>query len=244
MINTADKSLHILVVDDDLRICRLLSNYLNKEGYKVSTATDGKQMRQIFKRNAPDLVILDLILPNEDGFDLAKELRATSDVGIIMLTSKQEQVDKIIGLEVGADDYMTKPFDNRELLARIHSLVRRRHAQFPKSKPEEKYSIARFEGWTLNLTAHELISPEGENVHLTSYEFQLLSTLVLNAHRAISRDHILDLMAGRDWVPTDRSIDVLIGKIRKKLRQDVQNSTIIKTIRSVGYMFTSQVDLE
>lgn len=239
---TTDKSLHILVVDDDLRICRLVSNYLSKEGYKISTANDGKQMWQIFKRNAPDIIILDLILPDEDGIDIAKELRATSDVGIIMLTSKQEQIDKIIGLEVGADDYITKPFDNRELLARIHSLSRRRFAQFHKSKPEEKYSIARFEGWTLNLTAHELISPEGENVHLTSYEFQLLSTLVLNAHRAISRDHILDLMAGRDWVPTDRSIDVLIGKIRKKLRQDRHNQTIIKTIRAVGYMFTSQVE--
>lgn len=239
---TTDKSLHILVVDDDLRICRLVSNYLSKEGYKISTANDGKQMWQIFKRNAPDIIILDLILPDEDGIDIAKELRATSDVGIIMLTSKQEQIDKIIGLEVGADDYITKPFDNRELLARIHSLSRRRFAQIHKSKPEEKYSIARFEGWTLNLTAHELISPEGENVHLTSYEFQLLSTLVLNAHRAISRDHILDLMAGRDWVPTDRSIDVLIGKIRKKLRQDLHNQTIIKTIRAVGYMFTSQVE--
>ncbi|MCK5669087.1 MAG: response regulator transcription factor, partial [Gammaproteobacteria bacterium] len=139
-------------------------------------------------------------------------------------------------------DYMTKPFDNRELLARIHSLSRRRLAQFPNLKPEEKFSTAHFEGWTLNLTAHELISPEGENVHLTSYEFQLLSTLVLNAHRAISRDHILDLMAGRDWVPNDRSIDVLVGKIRKKLRQDLQNPTIIKTIRAVGYMFTSQVE--
>ncbi len=242
MTNTVDKSLHILVVDDDIRICRLISNFLSKEGYRVSTANDGMQMRQIFKRNAPDLVILDLILPDEDGIDLAKELRATSDVGIIMLTSKQEQIDKIIGLEVGADDYMTKPFDNRELLARIRSLSRRRLEQFPKSKPEEKFSTARFEGWTLNLTAHELISPEGENVHLTSYEFQLLSTLVLNAHRAISRDHILDLMAGRDWVPNDRSIDVLVGKIRKKLRQDLQNPTIIKTIRAVGYMFTSQVE--
>ncbi len=244
MANTAVKSLHILVVDDDIRICRLLNNYLSKEGYKVSTATDGEKMRQIFKRNPPDLVILDLILPNDDGLDLARELRTSSDVGIIMLTSKKEQVDKIIGLEVGADDYMTKPFDNRELLARIRSLSKRRLAQYPKLKPEEKYSIACFEGWTLNLTAHELISPEGENVHLTSYEFQLLSVLVLNAHRAISRDHILDLMAGRDWVPTDRSIDVLVGKIRKKLCQDIHNPTIIKTIRAVGYMFTSKVEYQ
>jgi DNA-binding response OmpR family regulator len=244
MTNTADKSLHILVVDDDLRISRLISNYLSQEGYKVSTAINGQQMRQIFKRNVPDLVILDLVMPDDDGIELAKELRATSDVGIIMLTSKHEQVDKIIGLEVGADDYMTKPFDNRELLARIRSLGRRRHAQFSDSKPDEKYSQARFEGWTLNLTAHELISPEGENIHLTSYEFQLLSTLELNAHRAISWDHILDIMAGRDWVPNDRSIDVLIGKVRKKLRQNSQDPTLIKTIRAVGYMFTSQVEFE
>lgn len=244
MTNTADKSLHILVVDDDARICRLVSNYLSNEGYKVSIANDGKQMRQIFKRNAPDIVILDLILQNEDGIDLARELRAASDVGIIMLTSRQGQVDKIIGLEVGADDYITKPFDNSELLARIHSLSRRCRAQSQDSKPEEKYSTARFEGWTLNFITRELTSPEGKNVHLTNYEYQLFSTLVLNAHRVISRDQILDLMAGRDWVPNDRSIDVLIVKIRRKLRQDTHNPTIIKSVRSVGYMFTSQVEFD
>ena len=242
MTNTADKSLHILVVDDDVRMCRLLSNCLTNEGYKVSTATDGRKMRQIFTRNTPDIVILDLILADENGIDLAKELRATSDVGIIMLTSKRGQVDKIMGLEVGADDYITKPFDNSELLARIHSLSRRCLAQSDYSKSEEKYSTARFEGWTLNLITHALTSPEGDNVHLTNYEYQLFSVLVLNAHRVISRDHILDLMAGRDWMPTDRSIDVLIVKIRKKLRQDSHNPTIIKSIRAVGYTFASQVE--
>ncbi len=232
-----------MVVDDDVRICKLLNHYLTREGYKVSTAANGEQMRRIFDHDAPDLVILDLILPDEDGFTLAKELRTWSDVGIIMLTGKTEQVDKIVGLEIGADDYLTKPFDKRELLARVRSVLRRA-SQSARPRQEDKPSVAHFAGFTLNLTAHELISPVGDHVHLTNYEFQLLSALVLNANQALDRDRILDLIAGRDWAPTDRSVDVLIGKLRKKLNEDSQEPALIKTIRGTGYRFVAQVRFE
>jgi DNA-binding response OmpR family regulator len=228
------------VVDDDVRICKLLNRYLAREGYKVSTAASGEQMRRVFDHDVPDLVILDLILPDEDGFTLARELRTWSDVGIIMLTGKTEQVDKIVGLEIGADDYLTKPFDERELLARVRSVLRRA-PQTSRPRPEDDRSVAHFAGFTLNLAAHELISPIGDQVHLTNYEFQLLSALVLNANQVLDRDQILDLIAGRDWAPTDRSIDVLIGKLRKKLNEDSQKPILIKTIRGTGYRFIAHV---
>ena len=170
-----------MVVDDDVRICKLLNHYLAREGYKVSTAANGEQMRRVFDHDVPDLVILDLMLPDEDGFTLAKELRTWSDVGIIMLTGKTAQVDKIVGLEIGADDYLTKPFDTRELLARVRSVLRR-VSQFSRPRYEKNHPVAHFAGWTLNLSAHELISPIGDHVDLTNYEFHLLSALVLNAN--------------------------------------------------------------
>lgn len=231
------------MVDDDVRICKLLNRYLAREGYKVSTAANGEQMRRVFDHDVPDLVILDLILPDEDGFTLARELRTWSDVGIIMLTGKTEQVDKIVGLEIGADDYLTKPFDKRELLARVRSVLRR-VSQSSRPQPEDNYSVAHFAGFILNLDAHELISPIGDHVHLTNYEFQLLSALVLNANQVLDRDRILDLIAGRDWAPTDRSVDVLIGKLRKKLNQDSQEPALIKTIRGTGYRFVAHVKFE
>lgn len=238
-----DKSFHILVVDDDARLCRLLNQYLSREGYRVSTATDGKQMRRIFEHDTPDLIVLDLLFPHEDGLTLAKELRTISDIGIIILTGKHEPVDKIVGLEIGADDYVTKPFDDRELLARIRSVLRR-ISHSSKLQNKEDYSTAHFTGWTLNLVTNELFSLNGNKVNLTSYEFQLLRALVLNANQTISRHYIADLITGRDWVSTDRSIDVLIGKLRKKLNQNTQNSSLIKTIRNKGYKFTSDVKFE
>lgn len=238
-----NKSFHVLVVDDDVRICKLLNRYLASEGYKVSTAANGEQMRRVFDHDAPDLVILDLILPDEDGFTLARELRTWSDVGIIMLTGKTEQVDKIVGLEVGADDYLTKPFDKRELLARVRSVLRRA-SQSARPRHEDNHSVAHFAGFTMNLAAQELISPLGDHVHLTNYEFQLLSALVHHANQVLDRDQILDLIAGRDWAPTDRSVDVLIGKLRKKLNEDSQEPALIKTIRGTGYRFIAQVKFD
>jgi len=236
----------ILVVDDDQRLCDLLARYLKREGYHVITALNGEQMRHQLAQGIPDLILLDLMLPGEDGLLLAKELRRMhQELGIIILTGKSETVDKIVGLEVGADDYIAKPFDNRELLARIHSVFRRLefHHDNPRSSSDEK-SVARFAGWRLDLVAHELISPAGETVHLTSYEFKFLSILVQNNNRLMSRDRISDLIAGREWRPDDRSLDVLVGKLRKKLEPDPGNPVVIKTIRGEGYKLTVPVAFE
>lgn len=236
---SASGSEFILIVDDDPRLCRLLRRYLTSESYEVETVHDGQQMKRALDDQSFDLIILDLNLPyGEDGFSLASYLRATWDVPIIMLTGRSDCVDKVAGLELGADDYITKPFERRELIARIRSVLRRSNIRSAAS--ETAYGtpkIIRFSGWALDLTRHELISPANENVELTSYEYQLLSFLVQRAGRVISRDEILDSLANRDWQPYDRSIDVLISKLRRKLNDDARSPRIIKTIRGDGYMF-------
>ena len=237
-----DNSVHILVVDDDERICNLLSRYLSREGYKINTVNSGAEMRRHMEKETPDLVILDLILPDTDGLDLARELRNIPELGIIILTGKGDTVEKIIGLETGADDYIAKPFDNRELLARVRSVLRRSKSNQSNSQVEIKSGhIALFADWIFDLTAYELTSPSGEPVTLTSYEYKLLSALVLSNNRVLKRDHLMDLIAEREWNPDDRSIDVLVGKLRKKLETNPGDPTLIKTIRSTGYKFTAQV---
>ncbi len=232
----------VLVVDDDARVCRLLARYLGREGYAVSTTGDGEEMHRLVTAEKPDLVILDLVMPGKDGLTLTRELRSQSDVPIIMLTGKTDTVDKVVGLELGADDYVTKPFDERELLARVRSVLRRRSTPGNAPAASDKGPVARFNGWALDLTAHRLTSPAGDDVHLTSHEFQLLSGLVTRRNRALSRDEMLHLVGGRDWSPYDRSIDVLLGKLRKKIEEDAKHPHIIKTIRGVGYMFSAKVD--
>jgi DNA-binding response OmpR family regulator len=229
----------ILIVDDDPRVCRLVARYLGREGYTVRTAASGAQMRQVMLDDTPQLVILDILLPDDDGFDLARELRASSDVGIIMLTGKTDTVDKIVGLEVGADDYITKPFDERELLARVRSVLRRvsHHA----TEPDLRASEARFAGWRLDLDGYELISPEGESIALTTHEFQLLAALVKHGERVLTRDVILDSVFGKEWAPYDRSVDVLVGKLRRKLRDDPRRPTLIRTVRGAGYRLIPKV---
>jgi len=232
----------VLVVDDDPRVCRLLARYLGREGYAVSTTANGEEMHRLVAAEQPDLVILDLVMPGKDGLTLTRELRSQSDVPIIMLTGKTDTVDKVVGLEMGADDYVTKPFDERELLARVRSVLRRRATRDKALANSGKGTVARFNGWELDLTAHRLTSPSGNDVHLTSHEFQLLSALVTRRNRALTRDEMLHLVGGRDWSPYDRSIDVLLGKLRKKIEEDAKNPNIIKTIRGVGYMFSAKVD--
>jgi DNA-binding response OmpR family regulator len=229
----------ILVVDDDPRLCRLVSRQLTREGYSVRTASGGEEMRRLISEALPDLVILDLMLPGEDGFSLARELRAQSSVGIVMLTGKTDTIDKIVGLEVGADDYVTKPFDERELLARVRSVLRRVSDDTHEHSADA--NIACFEGWSLDLNAYELASPDGDLVHLTSHEFQLLEALVRHGHRVLTRDAILELLSGRDWTPEDRSVDVLVGKLRRKLESDPHAPRLIKTVRGVGYILTATV---
>jgi two-component system, OmpR family, response regulator len=233
---------HILVVDDQKEICEVVREYLSGEGYKVSVAHDGQGMRRAMQQAQVELVILDLMLPGEDGLTLARQLRETSNVGILILTGRGETVDRIIGLEMGADDYLPKPFHLRELLARVKSVLRRvsaRDSEKPKSR-----SKAKFAGWNLDLATRELLSPKGDEVRLTTGEFDLLAAFVNNANQVLSRDRLLDLARNREAGPFDRTIDVQVGRLRRKLEEDPDRPTIIKTVRGTGYIFTPQVEVE
>ena len=232
-----DQDANILVVDDDVVICNILDRYLTAAGYRVKTAANGEEMYRCIKLQPPDLILLDLKMPGKHGLELARELRKESDMGIIILTGSDETVDKIVGLEVGADDYVPKPFDERELLARVRSVLRR----VLQTVDTTDKSVARFSGWTLDLVAHELKSPVGDEVRLTSYEFQLLATLVKSPNRVFNRDQIMESITGRDWIQSDRSIDVLVGKLRKKIEEAPHKPIFIKTIRGTGYKFTARV---
>ncbi len=234
----------ILIVDDDPRICRLIKHYLGQEGYTVYTAASGQEMRQVLATVSVDLVLLDVRLPDEDGFTLIRELRARPHLSVIMVSGKTDPLDKILGLELGADDYVTKPFNERELLARVRSVLRRSHEANAVSEPTPKRRIACFAGWQLDLEALKLSSQDGDEVILTTREFQLLSALVEHAPRVLSRDFILELLSGRDWSPIDRSIDVLIGKLRKKLDDDAQTPMLIKTVRGVGYKMAASIEFQ
>lgn len=232
----------ILVVDDDPRLCRLLARLLKAEGYEVQTAHNGHMMWRALRERSVDLVLLDLRLPGgEDGLTLARRLRAESDVSLIMLTGKSDAVDKVVGLELGADDYVTKPFDRRELVARIRSVLRRSAGQLSAAAPAQtENQVLRFAGWTLDLSQREVITPDAKQVALTFHEFELLAVLAQRSGRVISRDQLLELIANRHWQPFDRSIDVLVGKLRRKLNDDPRSPHLIKTVRGVGYIFTPQ----
>jgi len=236
---------HILVVDDDERICRLLRRYLEQEGFSVDTVVDGASMWAKLNQREPDLIVLDLMLPGVDGLTLARELRAKTNVGIIILTGKHDPVDTIVGLEVGADDYVTKPFDKRELLARIRSVLRRYSGSSQPDRRDEKVhssEVLRFNGWQMKLDSYELISPDGETINLSNHEFRLLTVLVQNSRMILSRDQILQRISRRNWMPDDRSVDVTIGKLRKVIEEDSNKPKLIRTVRGVGYQFTGKVE--
>jgi two-component system OmpR family response regulator len=232
---------HILVVDDQQEICDLVREYLTDEGFRVSTATDGTGLREAMAREPVGLVILDLMLRGEGGLQLARELRNGSDIGIIMLTGRGETVDRIIGLEMGADDYLTKPFHLRELLARVRSVLRRAAARTSERSGAPRLRV-RFAGWSLDLASRELLSPSGEEVRLTTGEFELLAAFVSHANQVLSRDRLLDLSRHREAGPFDRTIDVQVGRLRRKLEDDSQSPTMIKTVRGGGYIFTPPVE--
>src|SRR3954467_748275 len=233
---------HILIVDDQQEICDVVQEYLTGEGYRVSTAHDGAGMRRVLAQGHVDLVILDLMLPGEDGLTLARSLRSESGIGIIILTGRGETVDRIIGLEMGADDYLPKPFHLRELLARVKAVLRRAHDRTAET-PNSARSRVRFAGWNLDLSSRELLSPSGEEVRLTTGEFDLLSAFVNNANQVLSRDRLLDLARNREAGPFDRTIDVQVGRLRRKLEDDPQNPTLIKTVRGSGYIFTPTIEV-
>jgi two-component system OmpR family response regulator len=229
---------HILVVDDDREIRDLISRFLVKHGLRVSTARDGVEMMRILDGAAIDLVVLDLMLPGEDGLSLCRRLRATTTLPVIMLTAMGEDTDRIVGLEMGADDYLPKPFNPRELLARIKAVLRRVNS-LANSAP--KGDIARFDGWTLDLGARRLSSPGGEEVELSTGEYDLLLAFATHPRRVLSRDQLLDLARGRSAAPFDRSIDIQVMRLRRKIESDPKEPRLIKTVRGGGYMFAAEV---
>jgi DNA-binding response OmpR family regulator len=244
-MNKMTEPTQLLIVDDDERICRLLKRYLEHEGFTAETANDGPEMWEVLERCKPDLILLDVMLPSTDGLTLARELRAKNDIGIIMLTGKNSPIDTIVGLEVGADDYVTKPFDNRELLARIRSVLRRtssRQGSVDNSNDPDGERLLSFNGWEMNLESYELKSPDGEIMNLTNHEFRLLEILVQNNMHIMSRDRILQKLSRRDWMPEDRSVDVTIAKLRKVIEANPSSPKLIRTVRSVGYQFTGKVE--
>ncbi len=232
----------ILIVDDDQRLRRIVSRFLFREGYKVREAGNAMEMRRALGVRPADLILLDLMLPGEDGLSLTRELRASSDVAIIMVTGKGNTVDKIVGLEVGADDYITKPFDERELLARVRTVLRRSKATLSSGDVGAGGTRrAKFADWIIDMESREVSSTSGERIDITGNEFQLLASLMTRPMRALTRRELLDLVFGRDWSPTDRSIDVLVTKLRHKLESDPKHPKIIRTVRGMGYMFASTV---
>lgn len=228
----------ILVVDDDSDVRWMVRKYLSKHGYTVDVADGGGQMREQFNDNEYDIVILDITMPGEDGLTLARYLRENYSVGIIMLTASAEVVDRVIGLEMGADDYMTKPFEPRELLARVKSVARRLSGPSVKKSNSEN-SRVQFGQCSLDIDGHRLYDIEGNEVAITNMEYDLLKAFADNPDKALNRDKLLNLAHNREWDPYDRSIDIRIARLRRKIEPDPTKPRIIKTIRGAGYMFVS-----
>ena len=232
----------LLVVDDDREIRDLLSALLTRRGYKVVTAREEHEMRQILESSRVDLIILDLMLPGKDGLTICRELRATKAIPIIMLTSRGEPMDRIVGLEMGADDYLPKPFEVRELEARVKAVLRRSKASFSSADPDCSFGARfTFAGWTLDARQRQLFSPQNVLVDLTSGELALLLVFAERPQRVLSRDQLMDLARGREATAFDRSIDVQVSRLRGKIESDPKAPELIKTVRSSGYIFTPLV---
>lgn len=229
----------ILIIDDDERICRLVKRYVEKDGFDLVFANTTEEARTQLNDDTIELILLDVMLPDTDGFTLAQEIRTSSSIPIIFLTAKAEIDDKVCGLEIGADDYITKPFEEKELIARIQTVLRRSQ-QSTTQKTSNK--LAKFSGWSLNLLKHTLSSPEGKDVEITSTEYTLLSKLISRSNNTIKREEILSILSGREWSPLDRSADMAISKLRKKIEINPRRPQIIKTIRNKGYQLTSAVN--
>lgn len=238
-------SAHLAVVDDESDIRQLLSNYLGSQGFRVTPLATGRALLEMMPADPPALVLLDLGLPGEDGFSIARQLREHFNCGLVIVTGRGDAVDKVVGLEVGADDYVTKPFDLRELLARIKAVLRRLapsdRAATPAAGPATSTRL-RFAGWELDLGARRLSHPQGHDVPLTSGEFDLLSTLAQHAGRVLSRDFLLEHTRGREAGPFDRTIDVQIGRLRKKIEANPEEPQIIKSVRGAGYILVAPVN--
>lgn len=238
-----ERTPHILVVDDDREIRDLLGRFLVKHGLRVSTAADGREMHAALAGNAINLIVLDVMMPGEDGLTLTRNLRGAKNLlPIIMLTAMGEDTDRIVGLEMGADDYMPKPFNPRELLARIKAVLRRfEGADIAPPTSDDEVDVVTFAGWTFDLSTRELTGAMGESVVLSGGEFELLQAFVRHPARVLSRDQLLDIARGRNAQPFDRAIDVQVSRLRKKIELDPTTPMIIKTVRGGGYMFTPKI---
>ena len=234
---------HILVVDDHSEIRDLLKRFLEQHGMRVSCARDGKEMKRLLDEREFDLLVLDLMMPGEDGLTLCHELRVKSRLPIIMLTAMGEETDRIIGLEMGADDYLAKPFNPRELLARIKAVMRRTQVE-SQPVPETLTRDLRFDRWLLDINRRELVDEEGVGMSLSTAEFDLLKVFLERPQRVLSRDQLLDLARGREAVAFDRAIDTLVSRLRRKLERDPKNPELIKTIWGGGYLFAADVTQE
>ncbi len=232
---------HVLIVDDDAETRSLLQKYLQKQGYRVTTAADGRALRKALEIGRPDLIVLDLMLPGEDGLELCRDLRTRSNLPVIMLTARDEETDRIVGLEMGADDYLGKPFNPRELLARIKSVLRRARS-LPENLEPEAVRLVRFAGWTLDADTRNLTAPDGIVVPLSGSEFKLLRVFLAHPNRVLSRDQLIDLMISREAGPFDRAIDVQVSRLRQRLREDAREPRIVKTVRGEGYVLAAKVE--
>jgi len=230
------ESVQILVVDDDGEVRQLLADYLGGQGYQVHTCADSAAMRQTLQTGMPDLVLLDVGLPGEDGLSLARFLREHHDLPVIMISGAGSALDRIIGLEVGADDYLAKPFDPRELLARVKTVLRRYRRAAVREAGAESEAGIRLGRYRLELQRRQLYDEQGHEVELTAMEFDLLQAFAQRPNRPLSRDQLLNLTQNRDWNPYDRSIDIRIARLRRKLEDDPEKPQIIRTLRGVGYM--------
>jgi len=232
---------HVLVVDDDAEIRTLLAEYLSRNGYRVSTVADGRGMWAALQSKPPDIIVLDVMLPGDDGLTLCRDLRAHSSVPVIMLTARSDETDRIVGLEIGADDYLPKPFNPRELLARLKSVLRRSRT-LAGDRLSCDAKTFRFAGWTLDLAARHLVSPEGIVVPLSGVEFKLLRVFLAHPNRVLARDQLIDLMMSRDAGPFDRAIDVQVSRLRHRLQDDARQPSLIKTVRGEGYVLAAEVE--
>ena len=233
----------LLVVDDDAELRELLVNYFAAAGFQVVAVADGREMRRVMKDAPFDLVILDVMLPGEDGLALCRRLRFESRIPILMLTARGDEIDRIVGLEVGADDYLAKPFNPRELLARVKSILRRANS-LPEHLASEDVRSYRFAGWTLDTRIRQLLSPTGVLVDLSGAEYKILRLLVDQPNRVLDRDVLLEWTQGREAGVYDRAIDMQIGRLRRKLGDDARAPTLIKTVRNEGYVLAAAVERE
>lgn len=233
----------ILIVDDDEKITQLMEKFLSAYGFAMSIAASGKEMHQLLDAgNEYDLIILDVMLPVDDGFDLLRQLRETRQTPIIMLTAVGEDTERIMGLELGADDYLTKPFNPHELLARIKAILRRGSIGLAATASDQAYTKLVFQGWTLEKLQRRLVSPDSIEVALTDGEYRLLEAFAERPNEVLSRDDLLEITQNRQAGPFDRSIDVRISRLRQKIEPDAKQPVVIKTVRGGGYIFATKVE--